>query len=215
MDERPGTETEAKLDATPQPITPEELALVERAQAGDPKAFEEIVNLYEDRIYRFGYRMCGHPEDARDVLQDTFLAALRHIDGFRGDGKLVNWLFKIASSACLKKRRKRKEEPEHPLSLEDYTPEGGVPLVQQLPSSDPTPYDEAHLGELRERLIQAVMSLPEHYRVVVILRDFEHQSTEEVAEALGLQISATKVRLHRARLMLRERLMSMSVEPPA
>ena len=91
---------------------PEEGLLIDRAKGGDVAAFEQIVNRYEDRIYRFGYRMCGHREDARDVLQDTFLAALRHLDGYRGDGRFVNWLYKIASSACLKKRRKKKDEPK-------------------------------------------------------------------------------------------------------
>ena len=193
----------------------EEDQLVQRAQAGDAKAFEEIVRRYEDRIYRFGFRMCGHAEDARDVLQDTFLAALLHLPGYRGDGRLVGWLFKIASSACLKKRRLKKDEPRHVLSLEGQIHEDGVPLVQLLPSSGPTPDEEAQREQLRRRLHAAVMELPEHYRIVVVLRDFEHMSTKEVAEMLELGISATKVRLHRARLMLRESLRKMSVEPSA
>ncbi len=192
----------------------DEIILVERAQEGDSRAFEEIVARYEDRIYRFGYRMCGHPEDAQDVLQDTFLAALRHIGGYRGDGRFVNWLYKIASSACLKKRRRKKDEPMYPLSFEQETFDDGIPLDQLLASADPAPDEEAHRGQLRERIFEAVMELPEHYRIVVILRDFEHLSTQEVADALDLQVSATKVRLHRARLMLRKRLKEMSIGPP-
>ena len=184
----------------------DEERLVERAQAGEAGAFEEIVRRYEDRIYRFGYRMCGHREDARDVLQDTFLAALRHLPGYRGDGRLVGWLFKIASSACLKKRRKKKDEPSHFLSLEDRQREDGTPLVQLIRSPAPSPDEEAQREELRRRLHAAVMALPEHYRIVVVLRDFEHLSTKEVADTLGLTVTAAKVRLHRARLMLRETL---------
>jgi len=197
-----------------QTTDPEDDGLVDRARGGDQRAFEEIVNRYEDRIYRFGYRMCGHDEDARDVLQDTFLAALRHLSGYRGEGRFVNWLYKIASSACLKKRRRRKDEPDHPVSLDDEGREDGVPLVQRLASPIPTPDEEAHREELRRALHTAVMRLPEHYRIVLVLRDFEHRSTEEVAEALGLQLSATKVRLHRARLMMRKHLAELSVAPP-
>lgn len=191
---------------------PEDDGLVERARTGDVKALEEIVTRYEDRIYRFGYRMCGHDEDARDVLQDTFLAVLRHIGGYRGEGRFVNWLYKIASSACLKKRRRRKDEPDHPISLDDEGRDDGVPLVQRLASPIPTPDEEADREQLRRRLQEAVMRLPEHYRIVLILRDFEHRSTEEVADALGLQISATKVRLHRARLMMRKHLSDLASE---
>ena len=204
----------AKAPADARDEGPETNALIERARGGDGKAFEEIVARYEDRIYRFGYRMCGHDEDARDVLQDTFLAALRHIGGYRGEGRFVNWLYKIASSACLKKRRRRKDEPGTPLSLEDEGPGEGVPLVQRLATPDPGPDEEAHRRELRARLQEAVLRLPEHYRVVLVLRDFEHRSTEEVAELLGLQLSATKVRLHRARLLMRKHLLAMDVLPP-
>lgn len=198
------------------PAGDEEVAkLIASAQTGDGRAFSKIVTRYEDRIYRFGYRMCGHPEDAREVLQDTFLAALRHIEGYRGDGRFVSWLYKIASSACLKKRRLKKGEPEHTLSLDVPVVEEGTPLSQLLPADEPTPYDEAHRSQLRDQIMDAVRELPEHYRIVLLLRDFEHQSTEEVAKALGLTETATKVRLHRARLMLRERLVADGVTPPA
>lgn len=190
--------------------------VLERAKAGDAKAFEEIVARYESRIYRFGYRMCGHPEDAQDVLQDTFLAALRHIGSYRGEGRFANWLYKIASSACLKKRRRRKDEPSHPLSLDaEEHGEDSLPLAQRLASPDPNPYEEAEREQLRAQLQAAVMQLPEHYRIVLVLRDFEHQSTAEVAEELGLNLSATKVRLHRARLMMRKYLTEMNVTPPS
>jgi RNA polymerase sigma-70 factor, ECF subfamily len=181
-------------------------ALVERAQAGDIKAFEEILTRYEDQIYRFGFRMCGHIEDAREVLQDTFLAALRNIGGYRGEGQFVNWLYKIASSACLKKRRLKVDEPKHKLSLDQEGRDNGASLGAALPSDTPDPEEEAQRAQVRELLQEALLTLPEHYRAVVVLRDFEHRSTEEVADMLGLKISATKVRLHRARLMLRERL---------
>jgi len=168
------------------------------------KAFEELMAMYQDRVFRFGSRMCGHREDAEDVLQETLLSAFRNMNSFRGDGSFQSWLFKIASSACLKKRRKRKHEPDRELSLDQIAEEREDKMPAGSPDGADEPGREAEAGELARRLQQALLDLPAIYRVVIALRDFEGLSTEETARILEISTTAAKVRLHRARTMLKK-----------
>lgn len=180
--------------------------VVEELRRGERAAFLLLVERYEGRIYNFAARMCRSREQAWDVLQETFVGALRGVRDFRGDARLSTWLFKIAANACLRMKRRRKGEPERELSLEDFMPksagEAGAALV------DPGETPEAALlrTDLRERLDAGIAALPPAYRAVLVLRDLEGLSAAETAEALGLEIAAVKSRLHRARLFLRERL---------
>lgn len=173
-------------------------------KADNERAFEELVSLYQDRVFRFGARMCGHREDAEDVLQETMLSAYKNMNSFRGDGSFQSWLFKIASSACLKKRRKRKHEPAREESLDQLVED----REDRIPAGDPGgadgPVQEAEAAELASRLEKALIELPAIYRVVITLRDFEGLSTEETAQALDISKTAAKVRLHRARTMLQK-----------
>lgn len=182
-----------------------ESELIDRfIKADSEKAFEELMSLYQDRIFRFGSRMCGHREDAEDVVQETLLSAYRNMDSFRGDGSFQSWLFKIASSACLKKRRRRKHEPEREESLDQLVEAREDRLPAGTPDGADEPVREAEAGQLARRLQEALLELPAIYRVVITLRDFEGLSTEETARVLGINKSAAKVRLHRARAMLQK-----------
>ena len=168
-------------------------ALLEAARSGDRKALERLLALEEPRIYGFGLRMCGNPDDAREVLQETMLAVTRHIGGYRGDAKLSTWLFQLARSACTKQRRR--ERPEASALEIDRAVE---------PGADPERLASA--AELAALLGRALMRLNEGQREVVVLRDVEGLSAPEVAEILGLEIGAVKSRLHRARAALAEAL---------
>lgn len=173
--------------------------LLERARAGDRQALEELLTLHQAQIYRFGMKMCRDPEDAKDVLQDTLIAMARGVKDFRGGSSISTWLYTIARSSCIKKRRKSKFAPEEERSLDtDLGPE-----VARL--ADPAKgADEALAqGQVEHALEQAIDALEPMYREVLLLRDAEGLTAPEVAEVLGISVHAVKSRLHRARLAVR------------
>jgi RNA polymerase sigma-70 factor (ECF subfamily) len=182
-------------------------ALVEALRRGDDGAFPALVEHYGSRIHNFAGRMCRSDEDAKDILQDTFLAAVRSVKDFRGEGKLSTWLFRIAANACRKMHRRGKFEPARELSLDEFMPgEAERARLASHVDSGETPEMALLRTDLRETLEHAIAELPAHYRAVLILRDLEGLSTDETAAALGLTIVTVKVRLHRARLYLRRQL---------
>ncbi len=175
------------------------------ARSGDHAAFTRLVDAYIDRLYGFSRHMCSHPEDAEDTLQETLLTAWRRLADYRGEGPLRNWLFRIASSHCLKQRRRRVGEPERHLSVEELGPEALRPVKEgpSLSSIAAAPLEAILRDELRERIDAAIDQLPPEYRLVLLLRDVEGFSTAETAELTGLSEAAVKSRLHRARLEVR------------
>ncbi len=178
----------------------DEAVLLERARNGDRAAIEELIQRHQNRIYRFGMKMCRHVDDAEDVLQDTLLTVAKTIGDFRGGSSLSTWLYTIARSFCIKKRRKSKFAPLHEHSLEqDLVTESDV-----LADSGKAP-DEAALGnELRVALENALESLDPEQREVLLLRDVEGLKASEVGQVVGISTAAVKSRLHRARVRVRE-----------
>ena len=184
-----------------------EQELVDRfKETGDRSAFAALIELYERRVYRYGYRMCGHAQDAEDVVQDTFLSAFRYLKDFRGQSSLSSWLYKIASSACIEKRRLRKDQPRNVLSLNESVP-GQLGETAELTER---PEELAVRAEMRRSLEQALAALPENHRMILLLRDVEGFSTREVAEILDVTESAAKVRLHRARSVLQRKYLEVT-----
>jgi len=178
-----------------------ESTLIRRfTEKGDRRAFEKLLARYQSRIFSFGFRMCGHREDAEDVVQDTFVSAYRHMKGFRGEGSLVSWLLKIASSACLKKRRRKKNEPKSHLEYDEIW--ASASGVAEDAGKLLTPDALVMSAETREQFHLALSRLPQHYKIVLVLRDIEGLSVKETASTLDLTESAVKVRLHRARAKL-------------
>ena len=174
-------------------------ALLERARSGDRQALEDLLARHQRQVYRFGLKMCRDPEDAEDVLQDTLLAMARGVRDFRGASSISTWLYTIARSYCIKKRRKSKFAPAETQSLDSS---GGVDAVQ-LPDPGKRPDDALADSEVRRALEQAIGSLDPKYREVLLLRDEEGLTAPEVAEVLGISLQAVKSRLHRARLQVR------------
>jgi len=140
------------------------------------------------------------------MIQETFLNVFRYIKDFRYETKFKNWLYKVASSTCIKKRRKSKFAPEKELSLDDYHPENQTEVPDHVPDWALMPLDKLLNQELSSTINQEILSLPKKYRLVIVLRDIEGFSTAETAQILGLSPSNVKVRLHRARLYLRDKL---------
>lgn len=180
--------------------------LISRFKHGSGEAMEQIVQRYEESIFNFVLRMCGQEQDAEDVMQDTFLSAFKSLGSFREETKLKNWLFRIASRACLRKRRKRKFEPRHEIPLESLIHEEGSGKKAEIPDWPSDPADDLLRSELKEVIGEAIRSLPPKYRLVFSLRDIQGFDTEETAEILGIKAQSVKTRLHRARLYLREKL---------
>jgi RNA polymerase sigma-70 factor, ECF subfamily len=168
--------------------------------------FRDTVEQYQARMYGFLSRMCRSREDARDALQDTFLSAFRAFENFRGESAVSTWLYRIATNACLKIRRRGKYEPERELSLDEFMPsrEAGGPV--EIADGAASPERVLLDKELQQALERAIAELPGPYRIVLVLRDVEGLPAEEVAQVLGLSVAAVKSRLHRARLFLRQRL---------
>ncbi len=183
------------------PVSDEEL--VKRVQEGNSEAFEELVRRYERKVYNIAYRILGNEEDATEALQDTFLRAYRFLPKFGFKSSFYTWLYRIATNVSITKLRNRKKKEA--VSLDAPVPDSDD-LTFDVPDTGQTPEEVFAQKRLREKLDQAVRELPEEYRVVVILRDLEGLSNEEVSRVLKLSVPAVKSRLHRARLALREKL---------
>jgi len=193
------------------PLEPNDTVLLERARAGERAALEELLERHQRRVYRFGLKMCRDPEDAKDVVQETLLAVARTVKDFRGASSVSTWLYTIARSFCIKKRRRSKFAPEQEESLEAREP--GLEARQVV---DPgRPADEALAGrQIEGALERAIAGLDPMYREVLVLRDVEGLSAAEVGEVMGLTVEAVKSRLHRARLAVREAIAPLLGVPP-
>jgi len=182
---------------------PNEISL-EALIAGDRAEFARLVDEYSSPIYRLGLRMLGSPQDAEDVLQDTFINVLTHIHTFEGRSSLATWLYRIASNEALMLIRRKKPE----VNLDDV--EGGDDdedlRPRQFVDWSVLPEDELLSGEGQNFLDEAISDLPESMRIVFLLRDIEGLSIKETAEALSLTETNVKTRLLRARMFLREKL---------
>lgn len=190
--------------------------LLEAVQRNDPGAFDLFVARYGRRLMAFGQRMCGNREDAEDVFQETLLRAFQGLKDLREPKALRTWLYRVASNACLMKRRKQARSRE--ISLEEFKPVGWDDgFVPEIPDWSDMPEGSAIRSELREALEDGFGDLPADYRLVMLLRDVEGLSTRETAAALEIREPAVKMRLHRARLAMREMLTARfeSLQPNA
>lgn len=184
--------------AKPKPIS------LDALRAGDRAEFARLVETYSAQIYRLALKMLGTPQDAEDILQETFIKAFSHLHSFDGRSSISTWLYRIAANEALMQIRKR--QPGQ-LSLDEQVEtEEGLQEPTQIVDWCCMPEEELMSTEVRAQLDRAVEQLPYSLRVVFILRDFEGLSTQEVAEVLGLTETAVKTRLSRARLRLREEL---------
>ena len=174
--------------------------LVRRAQEDDERAFGELVERYETKVYSLAMKMLRNPEDAEDVLQETFLRAYRGLKSFQGNSTFSTWIYRITANSALMKLRKKQlptvsiedaDERETPINIADWSP---GPIEQLLTL------------ETQQAMTEAIEALPAEFRQVFVLRDLEGHSNAEVAEILDLSVAAVKSRLHRARLKVRNHL---------
>jgi RNA polymerase sigma-70 factor (ECF subfamily) len=187
-------------------IQDKDFELVRAINSGRTDKFHDLVKRYEQKLYNFSLRMCRDHRDAEDMIQETFLNVFRYLKNFRYETKFKNWLYKVAASTCIKKRRKSKFAPDKELSLDEFHPGNETEVPDHVPDWALMPLDKLLNQELSSTINREILSLPKKYRLVIVLRDIEGFSTAETAQILSLSPSNVKVRLHRARLYLRDKL---------
>ena len=175
----------------------DEKHLLARARRGEVAAFEELVRLYEKRVYAVALRSAGSPEDAADIVQEVFLRAWRSIESFRGDSGFSTWLFRITMNLCVDLARHKHAQPQtQPLVGEDDA-------ERPIPDTAPTPEEHLENSELGRELAAALDEVSGEHRQIVLLRDVSGLSYTEIAEVLEISEGTVKSRLSRARLALR------------
>lgn len=179
--------------------------LVRQAKAGDFDAFEKLIVQYERRVYTLALRILGNREEAQEAVQEAFLSVLKNLNGFREEAAFHTWLVRIVTNQALKILRKRKGLSTVSIDAPSDD-ETDLPRPHYIAEWTETPFEAAEREETERILERALEELDEPYRLVFLLRDVEGLSTEETAQALGIGLSNAKVRLLRARLMLREKL---------
>ena len=176
--------------------TGDDASLVQRLRHGDPRAFEDLVIAHQHRVFGVALRMLGNRAEAEELAQEVFLRVHRAIGEFRGEAKLSTWLYAIASRLCLNRLA----------SGERRIARHGDEALARLASTAESPVEEAERSELETALHRAIGELSEERRIVVVLRDLEGLSYEDIADALELELGTVRSRLHRARVDLREKL---------
>lgn len=169
--------------------------------------FDALVAKYDKKIFNVIYRMLGDYEEATDLTQETFISAYKHYDRFRGDSKVFTWLYQIARNLCINRVRQRErqrsirlESLDQPRDMDD---EG---VTREIPDWSQSPQRVLENNELREKLISAINSLPPDYKEVLVLREYESLTYNEIVTRTGLTLENVKTRLSRARGMLRRKL---------
>jgi len=186
--------------------TAEDSRLIEECLKGRAEAFADLVRKYQDRLYNTVYRIVGNAEDARDLVQDSFVQAYRSLDRFHGDAAFYTWLYRIAVNAAIShKRRHRVTVP-----FDSGREQGGFEPADDSANSEPSGRMEQ--DERDRQVREALDGLPAEYRAVLVLKEIDGQKYEAIAQALNCPIGTVRSRLHRARLELRDRLKHLMEE---
>jgi len=175
----------------------------------DAKSLEQALELLQGTVFSFTMRVCGQREDAEDTMQEVLVKSLPYLPRFNNPRALLVWLYRVAKNRCLMSRRRSKFAPKQDLSLDELMP--GRHELEQIAKEGPlNPESLAIRSQQARRLRDAIQKLPPQYRVILVLRDMESLTDEEVAEITGLRSGTVRVRLHRARLFVRKQLTHMA-----
>jgi RNA polymerase sigma-70 factor (ECF subfamily) len=178
--------------------------LVARCKRGERGAFDDLIRRYEKKVYNFAFRLSGNYDEANDVASETFVRVYNALQNFRGDSSFITWLFRITTNVYLDERKRKRARPYE--SLDEMIELDETTVVRQIEDPAPTPEETVEKQESVDLLQQAINSLPDYQRMMIVLYHTENRSYEEIAEALDLPIGTVKSRLNRARLSLREKL---------
>ncbi|TMA07374.1 MAG: sigma-70 family RNA polymerase sigma factor [Deltaproteobacteria bacterium] len=172
--------------------------LVQKARDGDRSAFNQLILKYRNRVMGIATRMIGDQTEAEDLAQDVFVKVFHGLEDFQGDALFSTWLYRITTNSCLNQRKKRSLRTRMHESLE------AAELI--LPTSSSNPHTLLERKELKVCVEKAIQALPREQRMVLVLRDIEWLSYEEIADCLALELGTVRSRLHRARLEVQERI---------
>ena len=190
----------------PAELSAQEAQFVARLQANEDAAYDELVRIYNASIYHVAFRMLGDAAEASDVVQDIFLKVFRNIGGFKGEAALKTWIFKIAFSEILNRLRWWKRRHRFATVSLDERP-NGVPTSETVPDTGPTPEEILQCKEREGAIQQALGRLSHEHRSIIVLRDIEGFSYNEIADVLGISMGTVKSRIARARADLKKSLM--------
>lgn len=179
---------------------------IKQVLKGDRNAYEDIVELFKDKVFQICYRMLGNRHDAEEIAQEAFIRAYLNIQSFKQEHKFSTWLYRIATNLCIDRLRRKK--PDYYLDAE-VSGTDGLTLYSQIPSKDRLPDVEVENMELQENIQQAIYRLPEKYRSVIILKYVEDLSLNEISEIMNLPLGTVKTRIHRGREALRKQLRNL------
>ena len=193
----------AEPSPTEGPPQPDDLTLVQRAQAGDADAYDELVRRYQRQIYGVVYHMTSHHEDANDLTQEAFVKAWQALKSFKGDSSFFTWIYRIAVNRTLNHLKQRKfRDGKHAMSLNDLEVEAEHHPDLVALASDKTPRRALALEELKEKLNVAMQRLSENHRIVVAMHDIQGLPHDEIAKVLGCNTATVRTRLYYARQQL-------------
>ncbi len=171
----------------------------------DPRSLDQALELLQGAVFSFSMKVCGQREDAEDTMQEVLVKALPYLPKFESPRALLVWLYKVAKNRCLMSRRKSKFAPKEDLSLDELMPDRHE-LAQLSEGGPVNPESLAIRSQQARRLREVIQQLPPQYRIVLVLRDMEGLTDEEVGDITGLRPGNVRVRLHRARLFVRQKL---------
>jgi RNA polymerase sigma-70 factor (ECF subfamily) len=195
-------------------MRPELIQAAELLSRNTPEAVEEAIGLLQSTVYSFSMKVCGHPEDAEDTMQEVLYRSLEYLAKIQDPQALAVWLYTVTRNRCWRMRRKSAHAPKQTLSLDELMP-NDVELSRLLADAAATPEENLLHSERHQLLHRAVLRIPAQLRIVLVLQDMEDLSSEQVAQILGLQVGTVRVRLHRARLAVRKEMSRVLDELPA
>ena len=178
--------------------------LIEKAAGGDVEAFEKIIEEYQNIVYSIALRMAGNETDAFDMAQEVFIKLYRNLSKFDGRSKLSTWIYRVASNTCLDELKKRKRIRDNTKSLNEEFETADDSVVLEIKDTKPLPEEEIENSEIKETLNSAILKLSDQHKEVIILRDIEGFSYEEIADITKNSVGTVKSRLSRARSALRK-----------
>jgi RNA polymerase sigma-70 factor, ECF subfamily len=184
-------------------MRPELIRATDLLRQDTPEAVEEAIGLLQNTVYSFSMKVCGHPEDAEDTMQEVLSRSIGHLARIETPQQMAVWLYTVTRNRCWRMRRKPAHAPAHLLSLDELMPDGDE-LGRLLEDAASGPESNVLAAEQHHLLHQAILRIPATLRIVLVLHDMEELTTEQVAQVLSLQQGTVRIRLHRARLSVRK-----------
>ena len=194
-------------------MRPELIQAADLLHRNTPEAVEEAIGLLQDTVYSFSMKVCGHPEDAEDTMQEVLFRSLGHLAKIQSPQALAVWLYTVTRNRCWRMRRKPAHAPTQTFSLDELMP-NTEELGRLLQDAAASPEGNLLYAEQHYLLHQAVLRIPAQLRIILVLHDMEELTTEQVAQILDLQPGTVRVRLHRARLSVRKEMSGIVEREP-